>query len=523
MSKISVLTFLILLGLVTLTLLPLFKPGLFDVHDPTSVIRFYTLSESLGDGQVPASWSNYLNQGFGYPLFLFYAPIFSYLGVLIKLFTPSYIMALKLAIFFMVSISTFGMYLLMRRFLDKQVALVSTFAYTLLPYHATTIFVRGSYAEGMIWAVLPWLLYFWSATKRSNKWIALTSLTTSIFFLAHNSLPFAFIPFLIIWIFMFWQGSWRGNITSLMLSAGLIAWFILPVISERSLVQIESIATSTNYQDHFLSIMQLWHSPWGYGGSAKLGEIDGMSFMLGKSQLLLSAFSLLALAIFRKWKKEILFFLATFLFYSFMTTEWSKLIWQTVSGLSILQFPWRMIAFASFGLAGLSGYFIQHLPKSLRLIAIFTSIALLVYFNYKFFVPQTNILYRDQDLVTQEKLDTVVKNKIPEYLPATMPDFPDSRIEDGLSRSPTRVYGTIMLTDSMPLTISTAYMPHWQLLVDGSPVAITHSESGLVTTVDTFDRGEYDITLTWHRTLLEQLALAISALSLLVVIGLLLV
>lgn len=523
MSKATLLSVLILLGVVTLTLLPLFKPGLFDVHDPTSVIRFYTLHESLKAGQVPASWSNYLNQGFGYPLFLFYAPVFSYLGVLLKLLTPSYLLALKIAIVILVSCSSIGMYFLMRRFLDKAGSLVSSLAYTFLPYHAATIYVRGSYAEGVTWAVLPWLLYLWSSANQSLKWISLTGITTAIFFLSHNSLPFSFLPFLIIWILIFRKNAWLPNIYTIILSVGLIAWFLIPVLLERNLVQIESIATSTNYQDHFLIAQQLWHSPWGYGGSAKLSEVDGMSFMLGKFQLVLAFTSLLLIGFKKQWKKEVLFFLATFLFYAFMTTVNSSFLWEIVPTLSILQFPWRMIAFASFGLAGLSGYLVQYLPKNLRLLAMIISITLLIYFNIKFFVPQSSISYNDRDLLSQEKLDTVVKQKIPEYLPAQMPTFPDARADDGLRRTATKVSGQLTLEQAKPITISTAYMPHWQLRLNGQSVDITHTETGLITTVQAFEPGDYQLELDWHRTPLEQLANLISLLSLLVVIGLLLV
>jgi len=72
---------LLLLIPLILILLPLFHSGLFDVHDPTSILRFATLSGTLGSGQFPATWTNSLNQGYGYPLFLYYAPVFSYRSI----------------------------------------------------------------------------------------------------------------------------------------------------------------------------------------------------------------------------------------------------------------------------------------------------------------------------------------------------------------------------------------------------------------------------------------------------------
>ncbi|PIW08613.1 hypothetical protein COW38_00390, partial [Candidatus Collierbacteria bacterium CG17_big_fil_post_rev_8_21_14_2_50_45_7] len=117
-----------------LTLIPLFHTGLFDVHDPTSILRFATLSGTLGSGQFPATWTNSLNQGYGYPLFLYYAPVFSYLGVFLKLFLPTYLITLKVSLVVLVSFAGFGMYQLMKRFLGEYGALVAATAYTLLPY-----------------------------------------------------------------------------------------------------------------------------------------------------------------------------------------------------------------------------------------------------------------------------------------------------------------------------------------------------------------------------------------------------
>jgi hypothetical protein len=96
---------------------------------------------------------------------------------------------------------------------------------------------------------------------------------------------------------------------------------LLPVIFERGLVQAESIARLTIYSDHFLTLKQLWHSPWGYGGSAKVGEVDGMSFMLGKFQLMLAGLSLIGFALHKIWDKIVIYFLSMLVFYALMATS----------------------------------------------------------------------------------------------------------------------------------------------------------------------------------------------------------
>lgn len=511
----------ILLLVVCLTLLPLFKPGFFDVHDPTSIVRIATLSDTLKAGQFPAAWTNQLNEGFGYPLFLYYAPVFSYLGAFIKLFVPSYLLSLKLSLFILVGVAALGMYKLMRQFLGSYGALIASVSYTLLPYHASTLYVRGSYAEGVTWTLLPWLLYFWSQKDRGYKWIVSTSLITSLFFLSHNSLPFAFIPFLLIWIFIFKPKTLGSSALALILSVGASSWFLLPVIFERGLVQIDKVALLTKYSDHFLSPMQLWHSTWGYGGSASTGQIDGMSFMLGKFQLVLAAISLVYLGIKKSLDKIVIFFLATFIFYAFMTTMFSSFVWDLVSPLQILQFPWRLITFASFAVAALAGYFVEFLPKFTKPLAVLFITCGILFFNLKFFVPQRAISYDDSSFLSKEKLATVARDKIPEYLPASMPAFPTTSLSDSLSRTSTSVYGSLVTSESAPLTISTAYMPQWQLKINESIVQVKASQDGRITTTTDVPAGSLKVDLSWHRTIVENIGIWLSAFSLLVMIGLL--
>lgn len=511
----------IILGVVILlTLLPLIHPGLFDVHDPTSIVRFFTLHETLAASQFPAAWTNLLNQGFGYPLFLYYAPVFSYLGVLLKLVSPSYLVALKLAILLIVLVAGLGMYRLMRRFVGASGGVLSAVAYSLLPYHASTIYVRGAYAEGVTWAILPWLLFLWSAAKRDKRWIVTTSIITSLFFLSHNSLPFAFLPFLLLWIILHWQKNWQTALIPLVLAAGLSTWFLFPVLFERGFVQAEKIAEMTVYSDHFLYPWQLWSSPWGYGGSAPMGQSDGMSFMLGKFQLLLAALALIWATIAKKWNRRLTFFTATLVFYGWMTTYLSDSVWSIFKSLAILQFPWRLLAFASFAVAALAGYALDFVPKKIQLIAFLLSTVGLLVFNLKFFVPQSYLPYTDNNFLNPTALSTVARDKIPEYLPSTMPSFPTAPGTDNLTRSPVAVSGQFTHPEALPLTFGTAYMPQWQLKIDGVSTPIQASADGSVVSLSPVSAGTHQLTLAWQRTNIENWGLAISAISLLVVIGL---
>lgn len=306
---------------------------------------------------------------------------------------------------------------------------------------------------------------------------------------------------------------------SLATTLALSSWFLLPVFFERNLVQIDVTAAMTSLRTHALSISQLWHSPWGYGGSSS-GVGDGMSFMLGKFQLLLGTLSLLYLLFKRRFTFPSLFFLGIFLVYSFSTLDLSLPLWNLIPSLQIVQFPWRNLAFATFGLAA----FIQ-IPKKLvsplRAPLLFLSVLLLLVFNLKFFKPEIKETYIDSDLLSQEKLDTTARDKIPEYLPATMPNFPSSSAFEisGLSKTPTALRGSFYHDSSSPLTFSLAYMPQWQLTLNGQIVATKANAEGLITTNESYPPNNYEVILVWRRTLLENLGIILSLIGLIFMIG----
>ena len=509
--------FALLVVVVMLTLRPLWHAGLFDVHDPTSAFRLSTLVETLGSGQFPAAWNNHLNFGFGYPLHLYYAPLFTYLGAI---FTPfvSTETAVKLAIVVTSFVGTFGVYYLLSGF-GSSVGGLGAIAYTLLPYRASALYVRGSYSEFLAMSVLPWVIYFWTKPQNRPKTIFLTGLTTALFVLSHNTLPILLVPVLLLLILLYQAKFLRGSILTLLLTFGLSAWFVLPVIFERNFIQVDAIAQLTNFHDHFLYLSQLWSSPWGYGGSGVGIAGDHMSFMIGKGQLLLALIGALALAWRRRWRSLTVygFIISLFIFLSLGS---SAFVWDAVPLLPLLQFPWRTLTMIGVGVTALSGLSLIFVPPKQQTIAVLILSALLVYTNLRYFIPQDYRTYSQVTLSSPEILDPLARDKIPEYLPTWMPTFPAAPKSDGLTRDATSVRGTLTLPTPSILTLSTAYMPQWRLTIDGTPSALTPNSAGLITTIQDVNLGTHAIALTWHRTLVENIGLDISAITLAIMIGL---
>jgi hypothetical protein len=56
---------------------------------------------------------------------------------------------------------------------------------------------------------------------------------------------------------------------------------------EKKYIWADYVAKLTVYKDHFLCIRQIWNSPWGFGQSIPGCQFDGMSFQIGKIQIIL--------------------------------------------------------------------------------------------------------------------------------------------------------------------------------------------------------------------------------------------
>lgn len=512
---------LLLLFVVVLTLIPFFKPGLFDVHDPTSAFRLSTLSQTILSGQFPAAWNNYLNFGFGYPLHLYYAPLFTYLSAVFLPLLSSYEIAIKLALFVASLIGTTGVYFLLRRF-GMYPAILSAVAFTYLPYRAGALYVRGSYSEFLAMSLIPWVLYLWSRSQDKIKTILATATVTALFVLSHNTLPVLVMPVVLLMIVMFQFKYLKGSLLALALTFGLTAWFVLPVFFERSFVQVDAVARLTNFKDHFLAAQQLWYSPWGYGGSAAGVGDDHMSFMVGKGQLVLAVLGLAYLLWKKHWKYLTLFGVITATS-AFLTLSVSQFIWENVSYLSIMQFPWRSLAFLGVGVSAMAGLSLNLLPKKWQLPSVIVAAVLLIYTNYSYFRPQEYRQYNHDIVTSADNLGPLVKNKIPEYLPHWMPSFPLHAVDDGFSRNATSVSGRVHFNEAAPIVIFTAYMPQWELTVNGQLEPVIPSPNGTIMTEKFLEPGTYEFKLTWHRTTLETVANLITVITMISMIGLLII
>ena len=360
----------------------LVNPHYFSMHDSQHVARLFLLDQGIRQGYFFPRWVDTLGFNFGYPLFNFYPPLVYYLAELFHLVGVSLTQSIKLVFILGFILSAVGMYLLARRHLGRAAGFLAAVLYTYFSYHAVLIYVRGALAEFFTLSLLPVL--FLSLDSLRDKLTIKSSLVFGVLFaLLILNHPLIAAPFLmyLFFTYLFYliisKGKrWRltlllslGGLTGLLLSA----FFWLPSMLERRFTLVDSILTKelAMYKIHFVCLGQFLNSPWGYGGSIP-GCFDGLSFQLGKIHLgliLIAGIVAFWFAIKRKSISEnfeyFTFFLFLLLFSVFMTVGSSKQVWDNISYLWYLQFPWRFFTFTALFVSMIGAFALHYAQRIL--------------------------------------------------------------------------------------------------------------------------------------------------------------
>ncbi|MGE5041281.1 MAG: 6-pyruvoyl-tetrahydropterin synthase-related protein [Candidatus Levyibacteriota bacterium] len=418
--------------LTVFALLPLTHAGFFTMHDDEQIARLYDLDQAIHAGNIPPRIAPNLGFGYGYPFFNFYPPFAYYVGEVFHLMGFSLIVSTKLMLVSGFVLSALFMYFFAKEFFGKWGGLVAGIFYTYASYHAIDVYVRGAFAEFYAFVFLP--LIFWAsykaATTRKWRYVAIGSLGTAGFILSHNLIAFMSFPFLAVWLAYLLFISKEKILTALrfinlfLIGFGLSAYFFIPSYFERGHTLINILTSElANYSLHFVCVHQLWDSPWGYGGSIP-GCYDGISFEIGKVPVLASLVSLGFALWFLKQKKLVANSVVVFLFAillgfgTFLTTKFSKAIWDAIPPLWYVQFPWRyllIISFlTSFLSAGIVGFFKQERVKIILSVVL---ILLVVYTSISRFVPERYFNAKDLNYTNLEKIRWETSSLAYEYVP----------------------------------------------------------------------------------------------------------
>lgn len=527
---------------VTLVSLPLFQGRLMSGHDsltyPPRSLEFY---HSLRSGALFPRWAASLNGGYGEPYFNFSPPLLYYLTAGFHAVGFNIIIAGNLAAFALVALAGVGMYRLGSEFFGSLGGLVSAVGYLFAPYFLAQLYVRQALTDFAAFAFIPfalWGLYRWT---RSGGVLSVVggSVATALVLLSANPVALITLPALglLALTLAARERSWRAlgrGAWLLSLGLGLAAYFWLPALVERDMVQLWRVLVGyLNYTNHYVYPQQLLVSPWGYGLSLP-GPDDGMSFAIGPIHLLVAAVSaLLLVGLPRRFERQrliVAFFLAVLVLAAFFSTHLSSFFWNRLSLLQYLEFPWRfhsLIAVSSGFLCGFpvlaAGVYRARLGQIVA--ATLTAVLLLTGLpharpEYYFAVTETDFT---PDVI---RADLLAFTTAGEYRPVWAAERPSApapeplTVRDGvafysvLSRAPEWAAYQVEARTPSWLRVNTLYFPGWTVTVDGATHP-THYDNPQGVFDFYLDPGKHDVTVVFAATPVRRWGAALSGVTLL--------
>lgn len=533
--------------LLLILILPAFyfflKPGIYwNMHDDMQVIRQLSLEKCLNDGQIPCRWVPDLGYGYGYPLFNYYPPLPYFIGEIFRVFKFSFVDTVKLVAATQIILAAFFMYLLGKSLTNRMGGLLSAVFYTYAPYHAVNIYVRGAMNEAWASTFFPLVLYFIRQLILKPKPVHLIglSLSFSAILLSHNPMALIFTPICFAW-FVFWllKSNNLKNLTiykyfslSAILSISLSAFFILPLLFETKLVQIDSLFSDYySYSVHFATFFQLFLSNFWGDGPSVWGPYDEMSFSIGYFHWIIPLIVLFfSIKKYLKTKKSS-FLVAPFLvilgfFFAFMVHQRSTPIWILISPIQNVQFPWRFLNPTIF-LMSLSVAFFPQFFKN-RLVSIFL-ILLVILISYKHFYPIHSGPITDQQKFSGESWRLLTSGSIYDYLPKTSPTAPkqpakpyiDAIVPEstkyqlsGQKKGTDWMFFNINLSQPASLYLSNLAFPNFKVTDNGTPINYSIEPVLGRISLDNLATGNHQIYLKLDNTPIRTFSNTVSLVSL---------
>ncbi|MBC7243420.1 MAG: glycosyltransferase family 39 protein [Anaerolineae bacterium] len=541
------------LALSTFAWMPLLAPGyFFQAHDaPHTVFFLHAFDKTLRDGYLIPRWATDFALGYGYPLFIFYAPLAYYVAEAFHLLGAGLTVAVKLTYLVGFILSTVSMYFLGRRLFGRSAGLLAAVLYTYVPYHLVDVYVRCDLAESFAYIFLPLtLLAMLEVVERGGRRpVALAGLAYAGLLLTHNGTALVFSPLLAGWVLFLlarqgmkagWGRAVRSAGASLaagLLGVGVSGFFLLPALLERGyIVQEQWIQGSFGYYKHFVFAGQLLSSFWGYGYAGE-GLADEMPFQLGLFPLFLSMAAVTLRWHLPRRRAERTFFLAASGVVILFMLPFSAPLWRAIPLAALVQFPWRLLILTAVTLSLLGATLAADGEGSRPAISPAMVLAVAVAAgSFAYTLPQytpysaraeADVAVVEFELVyppdrtgmmAWTKEQPMTSPLVPQYLVGE--PLTKAHILEGQGSVEMRYHGgateEVLVQALTPVTLEfyTYYFPGWRAMVDGEPVEIWPTDPyGLIAL--RVPAGEHVVRLRFGDTLVRLAGKGISLVSLL--------
>ena len=488
---------------------------MFTFNDETQIANLHHYFKTIDLGQFPPRWATDMHFEYGSSFLGFNYQLPYYLGYLGHLGQLSDVVIFKLLLTFSVILGAIGMFVAGSVITGS--ALFSLFAavlYSYTPYQAIDHFVRGALGEVYALALFPWIfLAGYTLIKKTNTTkIIVLGISVSLLILSHQPAALVAAPlFATIFLFSTICSKKTSAISPLLKSTiiglALSAYYWIPVIFERKYIVTGG---PFNYLDQFPFIKQLIYSPWSYQGANPFSS-DTFSFQIGLVNLAILVFSLAYLFVHRSKKYKIdlnrwffRFTLLSTLVAIFLMNTRSNFIWERLSLLQAIQFPWRLLMFTTLFTPFLFLFTISTLPVKITRPTTIILLIVVIAINIGYFRPglivERDDRYYNRIFLTREILspgETISADYLnfsEDYAPLPKDAVRPKSLP--LAKLTSMSVDTkIIITSSNPLlfkakvenfvpetlTFHSFNYPGWEVVIDGYPTTIENNSIGAIT------------------------------------------
>lgn len=352
------LSYIIIIFISIFICIPLFSKYMDISRDDgiQHICRLIGTFNTLKQGNLfPVIMSDFCN-GFGYSWNIFYSPITAYIPLIFKIFTSSFVMCLKLFMLFTITLSGVFMYQFVYKITKSYKAgVISAILYMCAPYHLTDLYNRIAIAELASFIFLPIVFSgMYDLFHRRNKKPFGIIIGAIGLILTHNVITVYTAIFCLICVLIhFKKLKTKETIKKLLICLVLIllctSFYWMPLLEHKLATNYEVFLPQRMYKDNTLissklSILDLFFT-----------EHYQMNFHIGFA-IIVGLF--LTFCYRKKLPKRYKEFIRIFLIFGVISIIMTLKIFpyeHMPSMLKMIQFPWRMMEFASFFFSIIAG------------------------------------------------------------------------------------------------------------------------------------------------------------------------
>ena len=523
----------ILLIFILLSSWAVFKPGFFRTIDDITPVRIqYLVKELIRTNflqQFPVRLSGDLAHGYGYPLYLYYAPLTYYAGAFVMLILKvNSIIATKAVYVFPLIIGPLLCYWAARQILKPLPALAVACLYTLFPFRGYDTYIRGGVGEAWAMAFIPaafggiFLLQKKGALKRKSDELGLLlfSLFLSLAIISHNISTILFIPLFFLYGIIFFRKE-KQYWFYFFLALGLSAFFWLPSAYYLNIVKVNYSNQNTGQLLNFIEpVSNLFRITVPYRGDDRYSILFILYYLILFIALKIKKGALLAIQ-----TKQFAFFAIISIVGFVVLFKPAQALWEfTMPVTRLLQFPWRTLIVLSFILPLSLGLIIQKITdRKLQIVLAFVLITTSLYHlsafkpkEYSFFFE-----YKAEDTGPcatswgDEYLPVWVKDCISNRAPTVAYFNNKKNVITSSHDNSTDITLTTETKRKANLFINKYYFPGWKATIDNAPAMLSYPKTihGIFSVP--VPQGSHNIRVFFSKTPIMLLADSLSLFSLL--------